>query len=174
MSRALPQHHCRALSSLCDVILSSVTTTVPWGEGLDDERQRCYGFIEDFSKWTSVDDLLETGVLLDAQDSDTVDKHNYTVKECCASIKINNEQKDAIDYIINLTTCVLKDNEMHLQPYEFECLDISNLVAIQPNVHNHADYLPLHLDQPRNDGFGIVIVTGTPIHTCLYVIYCSA
>ena len=33
------------------------------------------------------------------------------------------------------------------------------LLAVQPNVHAGSRHLPPHLDWPRNDGFGVVIVT---------------
>jgi hypothetical protein len=46
-----------------------------------------------------------------------------------------------------------------LQPYEKASVSLQNLVAIQPNFHNGDDYLPLHVDNPRHDGFGVVIVT---------------
>ena len=36
---------------------------------------------------------------------------------------------------------------------------LENLVAMQPNLHHETEHLPLHYDTPRNDGFGVVIVT---------------
>lgn len=33
------------------------------------------------------------------------------------------------------------------------------LVAAQPNLHNGRELLPMHLDHPKKDGFGVVIVT---------------
>jgi hypothetical protein len=39
----------------------------------------------------------------------------------------------------------------------FVCAE--QLVAIQPNCHNGQGYLPLHLDDPGYEGFGVVIVT---------------
>jgi hypothetical protein len=38
-------------------------------------------------------------------------------------------------------------------------ITLSQLIAVQPNHHNGAMYLPAHLDFPRADGFGIVIAT---------------
>ena len=35
----------------------------------------------------------------------------------------------------------------------------ANLVALQPNAHAGNRHLPRHLDWPRHDGFGVVIVT---------------
>lgn len=38
-------------------------------------------------------------------------------------------------------------------------LTLSELIAAQPNLHGGRAHLPLHCDQPLNDGFGVVIVT---------------
>mmetsp|Transcript_24436 Transcript_24436/g.49594 ORF Transcript_24436/g.49594 Transcript_24436/m.49594 type:complete len:270 (-) Transcript_24436:97-906(-) len=38
-------------------------------------------------------------------------------------------------------------------------VDPSQLVAVQPNLHNGQRFLKPHLDEPLHDGFGVVIVT---------------
>ena len=39
-----------------------------------------------------------------------------------------------------------------------------DLIAVQPNrLHIKAPYLPLHLDFPGNDGFGVIIVVTVAI-----------
>ena len=38
-------------------------------------------------------------------------------------------------------------------------LSLQNLVALQPNAHAGNRFLPRHLDWPRHDGFGLIIVT---------------
>ena len=38
-------------------------------------------------------------------------------------------------------------------------VSLENLVALQPNLHNETQHLPLHYDTPRHEGFGVVIVT---------------
>ena len=37
--------------------------------------------------------------------------------------------------------------------------ELSQLVALQPNLHNGHQYLRPHLDEPLHDGFGVLIVT---------------
>jgi Uncharacterized conserved protein (DUF2181) len=47
-----------------------------------------------------------------------------------------------------------------LVPHKYkQYVTMENLIAVQPNLHNGASYLPAHLDFPRLDGFGVVIVT---------------
>jgi hypothetical protein len=40
-----------------------------------------------------------------------------------------------------------------------EFLRYENLIAAQPNLHSGRALLPIHLDDPRKDGFGVVIIT---------------
>jgi hypothetical protein len=49
--RVLPSIHVESLVTLCDDIRGQVTSAAPWGEGMDDKRRRCYGFIDQYSKW---------------------------------------------------------------------------------------------------------------------------
>lgn len=39
------------------------------------------------------------------------------------------------------------------------CVAVDKLMALQPNLHNDTTHLPPHFDDPRHDGFGVVIVT---------------
>ena len=50
----------------------------------------------------------------------------------------------------------------HRQPSLSELarfLHFRNLIAAQPNLHNGRELLPMHVDHPKKDGFGIIIVT---------------
>lgn len=190
--RSLSHQHIESLKTVCDTIHSQVTDTVSWGEGMDDKRKRCYGFIDKYSEWKNIQQLCDAGIVMDSETatstekekekeketlsnedmaepdlknnynhiSPSINKHTFTVNNCCTTISLNAAQKEAMDYVITLAKEVLRANTDHLQTFELECLDISQLVSIQPNVHNHTAYLPLHLDEPRHDGFGVVIVTG--------------
>lgn len=189
--RCLLAEHMESLISLCDLILSQVEESIPWGEGMSDTRRRCYGFVNEHSEWKNVQQLCDAGIVMDSSlildstnttsaEHQTTDskssehynnfnittKHEQTVHKCCATISLNDEQKRAVDYVISLAREVLRDDSEHLEQYEMDSLDISQLVCLQPNVHNYAEYLPLHLDQPRHDGFGVVIVTGAFEFTC--------
>lgn len=183
VQRSLLPQHVVSLVSLCDTILAEVKDTIPWGEGMNDQRKRCYGFINEYSQWKNIQQLCAAGIVMDTEILDEIEKetphflskkesessssslsvhqkHDITVNKGCTTISLTVAQKEAIDYVITQAQEVLHANSAHLQLFELECLDIKQLVAIQPNVHHHTAYLPLHLDQPRHDGFGVVIVTG--------------
>mmetsp|Transcript_19602 Transcript_19602/g.36589 ORF Transcript_19602/g.36589 Transcript_19602/m.36589 type:complete len:405 (+) Transcript_19602:61-1275(+) len=75
--------------------------------------------------------------------------------------------EDAIEHVCELFRGVLmstketaktssKDDQLH-QLADF--LHFRNLIAAQPNLHSGRALLPIHLDHPRKDGFGVVIVT---------------
>jgi hypothetical protein len=38
-------------------------------------------------------------------------------------------------------------------------LHFRNLIAAQPNLHNGRELLPMHVDHPKKDGFGVIICT---------------
>jgi hypothetical protein len=50
-----------------------------------------------------------------------------------------------------------KDKNNHASLLEF--LQYRHLIAVQPNLHCGRALLPIHLDHPQKDGFGIIIVT---------------
>ena len=122
------------------------------------------------SNWKDVRQLTDSGILFhdaDAYNSNedirksAVRKHNLTVRQSFASVEPSGKQLEAINKVIVLAKNILQSAvaEGKLKPYEWESLSLSDLVAIQPNLHNGDDYLPLHVDNPRHDGFGVVIVT---------------
>jgi len=183
VKRSIPTCHLDSLLSLSDDIIAQVRDMAPWSEGMQDERKRCYGFVSEFSKWESVQQLCDAGIVLDAEpetigeggnDSNRHDqagnnnnngtsqlsqKHHFTVDKCCTTVSLTKASREAIEYLIAEAHSILEANIDHLEPYELQSLSMTNLAAIQPNVHNHSDFLPLHLDQPRHDGFGVVILT---------------
>ena len=57
--------------------------------------------------------------------------------------------------LLSITEQVFKLVPLKYKKY----VSMEQLIAVQPNLHNGASYLPLHLDLPRLDGFGVVIVT---------------
>jgi len=55
-----------------------------------------------------------------------------------------------------------KNNDCDDRHYRYclaQLLRYEYLIAAQPNLHSGRELLPLHLDDPRSDGFGVLIVT---------------
>ena len=160
-----------SLRTLCDDILKQLTALVPWGDGWTDRKSRGYAMLPNLSDFPDVQTLVQKGILMHDVDAslcpkaairhEAAYKHDYTVKKSFASIELPQPQIDAIQRMIEQVNAILQEpsNVPHLQPYERNAVNIRNLAAIQPNFHNGDDYLPLHLDNPRHDGFGVVIVT---------------
>eukprot|EP01032_Pedospumella_encystans_P016145 gene16145-18431_t len=160
-----------SLRTLCDDILKQLTALVPWGDGWTDRKSRGYAMLPNLSDFPNVQTLVQKGILMHDVDAamcpkattrhEAAYKHDYTVKKSFASIELPQPQIDAIQRMIEQVNAILQEptNLPHLQPYERNAVNIRNLAAIQPNFHNGDDYLPLHLDNPLHDGFGVVIVT---------------
>lgn len=160
-----------AMRELCENIVEKLHDMVPWGDGWVDKKQRGYGLVPEHSKWKDTGSIVKQGILMHDVDSSfssvkkvkraARDKHNFTIKKSFTDVELNPEQLEALHAIIELVKGILHapQNAPHLQQYELNSVDLSELVAIQPNIHNGDDYLPLHLDNPRHDGFGVVIVT---------------
>jgi hypothetical protein len=160
----LNKEHFSHLKSLNKTIMKNIGHTVPWGDGWNDNMQRCYCFLRETS-W-NVQKLCDAGVVIDTPDypygsthTNDTNKHEYIINNCCLEMNLPSEQLQAIQHVIDETRKILQCEKDYLQHYEFQSVSLENLVAIQPNIHNDSRYLPLHLDDPRNDGFGIVIVT---------------
>ena len=167
----LPPEDLSSLRNLCDYILKQLSALVPWGDGWTDKKSRGYAMLPSLSDFPNVQTLVQKGILMHDVDAslcpkatirhEAAYKHDYTVKKSFASIELPQPQIDAIQRMIEQVNAILQEpnNSLHLQPYERDAVNIRNLAAIQPNFHNGDDYLPLHLDNPRHDGFGVVIVT---------------
>lgn len=85
--------------------------------------------------------------------------HTFTKHNSFCNLILTPEQLAAVQAVILAANEILARHTAHLQPYERDCITLSNLASIQPNLHNNDPYLPLHIDDCRHDGFGIVIVT---------------
>ena len=170
--RKLDSVHLESLRSLSQMIVDKIGTKnmISWGEGMDDKKVRGYGMLEDSQKWFNVDQLEQTGILMHHEggenDPDPVkrqeaqQKHEDTMKNSFPSIHLTSAQLAAINAVIESAQDIVRSwPSDEIKNYERTCITLSELVAIQPNVHNNNPLLSLHLDQPRHDGFGIVIVT---------------
>lgn len=144
-------------------ISGAVTSEVSWGDGNYDHRTRCYGFLKSENDW-SVEKICEKGIALCAEGFQHDDelgkkKHDFTLHNSCVDIFLDVAERNAVSEVITLTNIILQQNSEWLKPYELDAVNMNQLISIQPNNHHGETYLPLHLDSPRHDGFGIVIAT---------------
>lgn len=159
----------QALRSLFHHIRAGVKETVPWGEGMVDRKARCYGLVRG-TNWGSTESILKSGISMSTPvenmveaagvvDLQALNKHEYTMDNSFVEVLLTDEWKAAVENVILETQRIIKKEAPFIEVYERESVSFNNLVAIQPNIHNGEAYLPLHLDSPRHDGFGIVIAT---------------
>lgn len=149
------------LKSLHHRILNNLSARVYWSSCPKDPRQRCYGLING-SKWENTTCLINQGINFSDEGIPVEDAkiiHQYTIDNCCVSMDLTEYEARSINELIVRTNEILESYNHVLKGYERSSVTLDNLVAIQPNLHNGADYLPLHLDCPLSDGFGVVIVT---------------
>lgn len=130
----------------------------PWaGVAESDRRRRGYAFLPaSFGKFGK-EALVKRGVSFHA-----AEKSGYGARKdeaanwkACVRLKesdLPHSQLDALQALIQAVA------EAVPSKYK-KCISLSNLQALQPNLHNGTDHLPPHTDSPLNDGFGVVIVT---------------
>lgn len=168
---SLEPSHLQSLRELCGKIREETVKFVAWGDGFYDKKERGYAMVPELSAWKSVDDLIAAGILLhdaDASESkykavkiSAAKKHKITRDKAFTQMTATTTETEALEAVVQLAAEIVNkcDAADPLQPYEKASVRMQNLVAIQPNFHNGDDYLPLHVDNPRHDGFGVVIVT---------------
>ena len=149
---------------------------VTWGEGSHDEdpRRRMYGFLPGQQQ-----KLLDMGIKIQKEGAPNDEEHDWTVQNACVNLAFasgkgqNGDKKnDASIAQDQETNALVLDSKIwdalhsitkrvhDLVPTAYKRFaTMEELVAAQPNLHNGASYLPAHLDYPRNDGFGVIIVT---------------
>lgn len=171
----LSAQHLHSLRTLTKIILNQLGNgnLVSWGEGLsEDKKVRGYAMLQGgISKWQSMQQIVDHGILMHHEEAQYEEdpialdeaklKHDFTVNNSFTTVLLSEDQLDAIHAMIAATNEIISKylDTNEIKQYERDCVQLSELVVIQPNVHNGDPLLPLHLDQPRYDGFGIVIVT---------------
>jgi len=168
-----------ALTELHDRVSGSVSDGVTWGEanGDVDPRRRRYAFLPGQRQ-----KLVNSGIKIQAEGSIDNEEHKFAMSSQ-ASIDIEWESGNSSTAKIvrqyehekhqengqGRMVCTqemyraLTEVTNHIQEFLSkkykEYVTMDNLVAVQPNHHNGALFLPAHLDFPRADGFGVVIAT---------------
>ena len=163
----LDDEHVPSMKALQYLIIAKVERGVTWGEGGDnDRRRRMYAFVGDGRQ-----DLEEEGILIQKEGAEDEREHEDTLKNSSVDLSFGGEKEstDTTNPSIKYLLCdpcirealqVITHQVNGLVPGQYkQFATLEQLVAVQPNQHNGEIYLPLHLDYPRNDGFGVVIVT---------------
>jgi hypothetical protein len=185
-SRKIDEQHFQALQALHNAIKNQSPQWTSWSGSPSDPRQRAFGFLPgtlgydarvrqqlDISMpWREVpqpDEGVEVGageeeersrneraiVLLETLPDGVQEAIDHVCKlfrECLVDEYNKNEENDD-----NSNSKREKHPQNHYPLSDF--LHYKNLIAAQPNLHNGRALLPVHLDHPCKDGFGVVIVT---------------
>ena len=161
--------HVHSMSALHNMITTKTERGMSWGEGgqNEDPRRKMYAFPLGRRKA-----LLDEGILVQKEGAKDNQEHENTLMYASVDLAFCDEYKSNIKttnhppIVLFCDPCIretLQDitNRVHdLVPKKYKrFVTYNQLIAAQPNLHNGARHLPLHLDFPRNDGFGVVIVT---------------
>lgn len=127
---------------------SSLKSYISWGESKFDLRARGYGYIlNEGNKYNRIDLIKATGIRMHSEYEDTKhrqleaqSKHEFTMNNCFCGVHLTNSEMEVIDRVVEATKEILYVHRDQLQEYEFNSIDVSEIVAIQPNIH-HGNYL---------------------------------
>lgn len=170
---------CKAMKDLFRTIVKHIARNgsggggVTWDEGPHnkDPRRRMYGFLP---RKRQV--LLAAGIKIQKEGAHNEEEHDYTLQDASVDIlfqdkmkledhsELDDSKRESSSLIVDtclydaLVAITLRVQKLVPEKYK-EYVTMDQLVAAQPNLHNGANYLPAHLDFPRSDGFGVVIVT---------------
>jgi len=161
-SRKVEDSHFEALKLLHETIKRKVdnnNTWSSWSGSTEDPRKRAFGFLHDTLGFQGkTREFLDiTTPWRDNQDTKNVSKEDEEerLRNNRAMVMLEDlpdSVKAAIEHVCQLFSEAIPKE---LQPI----LKYSNLIAAQPNLHCGRTLLPIHVDHPRKDGFGIVIIT---------------
>ena len=138
-----------------NVIKPSIPCMIEWGEGKKDPRRRGYVCL---SESGGTKRLISEGIQMNPQGTygKSAEKLNKrTFESSCVDVDSTKMGDDVRAVLENLCKYVRDRVERKYRFY----VTLKNLVALQPNLHNETQHLPLHYDTPRHEGFGVVIVT---------------
>lgn len=163
----------KSLRTMYKTMMSKEPALVPWGDAWADTKMRGYFTLPEYSKYATLMDVVREGICLyDIESSCATDlvtylecatlKHRASMGGASMECSLSAAQLVAVNEVVSATQSVVtaalqKDEE--IAPYEVASVYLNNLAAIQPNIHFKDDFLPVHVDNPRHDGFGIVIST---------------
>lgn len=154
-----PETH-RALMALHDTILGMLRgRMVGWGYEVD-HRERGYGFPPvEVTTVSSEQRLRDGGVQLRMREyrkgSKRAREDEAANWNACVQLSREHMPEEAVRAVREVISVVQGVIPERYRAY----VRMDQLIALQPNCHRERTHLPLHCDQPLNDGFGVVIVT---------------
>ena len=165
----LNPEHAEALEKLHKAITEKVSDGVTWGEGGDaDPRRRMYAFMPG-----KLQELTSAGIRIQKEGATDDKEHHETLKTACVNLSFSEDDETApasgnnsdlptivVDEATKKALLALTYQVQALVRKEYkQFVTLKDLLCVQPNLHNGASILPAHLDFPRHDGFGVIIVT---------------
>lgn len=128
------------MKKMHEKIKSGTSHKMGWAGGSDprDKKWRCFGLVEGSRRA-----LEDRGVALHSVETPRRDRAREMERNwaSCVDVFPNAQESLALERISRAAGTA------------------EQLIAMQPNVHGGSEFLPGHLDWPRHDGFGVVIVT---------------
>lgn len=183
LATTVPTHHLEALRRLHERIKEQAkkSSWASWSGSPDDPRRRAFGVLPDtLGSRDDVRDCLDISTPWTSRTLTTGRNTNKPVddertrnhKAIVLLDKLPEGCREAIDWLCQtLNDSIIAPKQivhdpdsnnknnlplpLPLQGY----LHYDFLVAAQPNLHCGRDLLPIHVDHPLKDGFGIIIVT---------------
>jgi len=125
---------------------------VQWDGNNTDKRERCYGFLPGKTEEARARISFRMRHHEDAARAAADEARNWGCSKELGPLSA--PWLAAVEEVVAKVRKTLPA----YSPYR-DYVTLSGLVAFQPNLHNGTDYLPLHLDDPEFEGFGVVIVT---------------
>jgi hypothetical protein len=153
LGRSRTVEHYEALKQLHEAIKSKARTWTSWSGSEGDPRKRAFGILPDtLGAETSIQEKLDISTPWKEDDLGEERARNH--QAIVFLDKPPSSTRAAIEalcesFLENLST------SSRLRPY----LQYQNLIAVQPNLHSGRALLPMHIDHPSKDGFGVIIVT---------------
>lgn len=139
-----------ALRRLHDRIKAGCARRMGWAGGSDeaDRRWRCFGLVDGARKA-----LVRNGIMLHSFETPVGDQAAEIERNWASCVDVGmGDEAAAVRRVSESASRAVAAEYAGDVRYE-------RLVALQPNVHGGSEFLPRHLDWPRHDGFGVVIVT---------------
>jgi hypothetical protein len=178
-SRKIDPKHFSTLHTLHQLIKTqSSSHWTSWSGNPSDPRQRAFGFLPGTLGYNATVRQKHLDISMPWRLNSYNDNadHDYQVTEersrneraMVVLERIPDSTQEAIDHVCQLfRLCLQKkigkdcnDNSTNdCRPYLADFLQYRYLIAAQPNLHNGRALLPVHLDHPGKDGFGVIIIT---------------
>jgi len=164
---------------------STSTQWASWSGAVDDPRKRSFGFLPETKGYNPDIRNKHLDITMPTGSSTTTETEKHTLsnngnedenerarnKRAFLVFDKSEISDGVVKAIKNLClvfreNLLLKDGKEEEKDDEYDyrvrlanCLRYENLIAAQPNLHAGRALLPAHLDDPRKDGFGVVILT---------------